>query len=107
MAAGSPTIACSIGFAAEVACFLILGFFLLSQRVLPALLHQASAPLPKRVFELVSQLKFPGSVLTLVFPGSVLGLPWSSLRVSGELPRAHLELALTATRQAQHHCTEQ
>ena len=61
--------------------FLYLVFFLLSQRVLLALLHQASAPLPKRVFELVSQLKFPGSVLTLVFPGSVLGLPWSSLRV--------------------------
>ena len=72
-----------------------------------ATLHRAFASRPERVFELVSQLKFPGLVLTLAFSGSVLALPPPSLKVPGEPWRAHLELALTATRQAQHHCTEQ
>jgi hypothetical protein len=70
-------------------------------------LHRASASRPERVFELVCQLKFPGLVLTLAFPRSVLALPPASLKIPGNSSRAHLELALTATRQAQQHCTEQ
>ena len=92
----------SVGFAPEVACLFTPVFFSASAAGVaissgPGVCSAAGAG-----FDLACQLKFPGSVFVLTFPGAGLALPRASLEVLEELPRSHLELALTRTRREQH-----
>jgi len=76
--------------------------FLVPGQVLPPLPQSAFAQRPEQALDLASQWKFPVSVPGLAFSGVGLVLPRASLEIPEELPKWHLELALTGTQRAQH-----
>src|SRR5207249_12040898 len=91
----------SLGFAPELACLFNLFSFPASALGVAGSSGWLFSSVTGPGFCFAFPFKFPRSVFVLTFPGAGLALPRASLEIPEELPRSHLELALTGTRREQ------